>query len=81
MRFDKLDLYVTAFLGYNSMQAVYDKNNIYRDSLNHRVDAFSAGPIIGAKFYFNRHLGIYAEAGLARVAFIGAGLTWNIRTN
>lgn len=77
MKKDKVDLYVSAFVGYVGMNMVYDKNNIYRDTLNYSEHALNAGVIAGGRFYFNKHVGLYAEAGLAREAFIGGGVSLN----
>ena len=74
------DLYFTAFSGYTSRSLVYDKSNIYRDSLNYNVDAFSIGGILGFRYLITRQFGLYVESGISRKFFIGGGISFAFRS-
>jgi hypothetical protein len=73
-------LYLAAFPGYTSRSLVYDKTNIYRNSLNYNINALSVGGILGFRYFIFKKLGIYGEAGLSRNIFLGAGLTYQIQS-
>jgi hypothetical protein len=75
---DKTDLYLAAFSGYTTRSFVYDKKNIYRDSLNYSIDALSIGAILGFRYFISKQIGVYGEAGLSRDIFLGAGVTYQI---
>lgn len=75
---EKIDLYLSAFSGYTRRALVYDKKNIYRDSLNYSADALSAGGILGFSYFISKKIGVYGEAGLSRKTFLGAGVTYRI---
>ena len=76
---EKIDLYLTGFFGYTTRSLVYDKSNIYRDSLNYSVDATTVGAILGFRYFINTVIGFYFEAGLSRNSFLGAGVSFNIK--
>ena len=75
---DRTDLYLSAFSGYTSRSLVYDKTNIYRDSLNYSIKALSIGGIIGFRYFVSEHIGLFGEVGLSREVFLGGGITYNI---
>ena len=75
---EKADLYVAGFSGYTRMALVLDQNDIYRDSLDYRVKAFSAGPIIGFRYAISQRFAFYLEAGTSRKFFVGGGVTFKI---
>ena len=75
---EKIDLYLSAFSGYTKRALVYDKKNIYRDSLNYNTDAFSVGGILGVRYFISKKIGVYGEAGLSRKTFLGGGVTYQI---
>jgi hypothetical protein len=74
----KADLYLIAFSGYTSRALVYDKSNIYRDSLNYKVDAFNIGGILGFRYLITQKIGLYGETGVSRKFFLGAGISFKI---
>ncbi|HEX6432480.1 MAG TPA: hypothetical protein VF008_32525 [Niastella sp.] len=69
-------LYLTAFSGYSTFALVVDKNNIYRDSINYKVDDFSIGGILGFRYLITRQFGFYVESGISRKFFVGGGLSF-----
>lgn len=74
----KTDLYLSAFTGYTARKLVYDKTNIYRDVLNHHINAFSIGGILGFRYSISEKFGLYAETGLSRKIFYGGGATYHL---
>lgn len=77
---EKADMYLAVFSGYTTRSLVYDKSNIYRDSLNYNVDAFSYGGILGFRYLITKKIGLYGETGLSRKFFIGGGISFIINT-
>jgi hypothetical protein len=75
---DKIDLYAAAFSGYTSREFLYDKNNIYRDSLNFNIHTLSVGGILGGRYFITEHIGLYGEVGLSRDLFLGGGVTYQL---
>jgi hypothetical protein len=75
---DKIDLYAAGFSGYTSRSLVYDKKNIYRDTLNYNIDALSVGGLLGGRYFISKHVGVYGEAGFSRQLFLGAGVTYKL---
>jgi hypothetical protein len=75
---EKADLYLAGFSGYTTMALKLDKNDIYRDSLDYRVKAFSAGPILGFRYAVSPRFAFYLEAGTSRMFFVGGGVTFKI---
>ena len=75
---EKIDLYLSAFSGYTKRSLVYDKKNIYRDSLNYNTDAFSVGGILGVRYFISKEIGVFGEVGFSRKAFLGGGVTYQI---
>lgn len=73
-----IDLYTTAFIGAAIYSLEYDKKNIYRDSLNRKFNAMNIGGLLGFRYYVTRVIGFYAEGGISREFFIGAGVSLNI---
>jgi hypothetical protein len=76
---EKIDLYMGPFFGYTNHSLVYDKKNIYRDSLNFKKDAVNAGGIFGFRYYITKNVGLYAEAGMARKFFMNGGVSFNLK--
>lgn len=79
-KYERADLYLTAFLGYTTRYLAYDKSNIYRDSLSYKVHALSAGGILGFRYLLTKSFGLYAEAGLSKKFFAGGGISFNINS-
>ena len=77
---EKTDLYVALFSGYTTRSLSYDQSNIYHDSLNYKVDAFSVGGILGFRYWINQKFGAYAEAGQSRKFFLGGGISFKINS-
>lgn len=77
---NQTDLYFGAFSGYIVRALVYDESNIYRDSLNYKVDAFGFGGIAGFRYLLNHSLGFYCETGFSRKFFIGGGVSIKIKS-
>ncbi len=75
----QIDFYVAAFSGYTSRSFVYDKKNIYRDSLNYSINALSVGGLLGFRYFISKHIGVYGEVGLSKDIFLGAGVTYQVR--
>ena len=73
---ERTDLYLKVFSGFTSRSLVYDKWNIYRDSLNYQIKVLSLGSILGLRYYVNKWFGFYAEIGISREVFIGGGVTF-----
>ena len=77
---EKCDFYLAPFVGYTTRSLIYDKSNIYRDSLNYTVDAVSVGGIFGFRYLITKNFGVYGEAGLSRKFFVGGGISFNINS-
>ncbi|MFZ6025177.1 MAG: hypothetical protein ACOYVG_12075 [Bacteroidota bacterium] len=76
---EKADLYITSFAGYITRALVYDRTNIYRDSLNYKTNDFGAGGIVGFHYFFNNRLGLYIETGISKEFFIGGGVAYKFQ--
>ena len=72
------DLYLKLFSGFTSRSLVYDKTNIYRDSLNYHINTLSLGSILGLRYFINTWFGLYAEIEISRELFFGGGVTFRI---
>ncbi len=75
---ERTDIYAAAFIGDAIYSLVYDKKNIYRDSLNQKVSAINVGGILGFRYFITRIIGLYAEGGLSRKFFMSGGISINI---
>jgi hypothetical protein len=74
----KTDLYVAAFIGDAIYSLVYDKKNIYHDSLNQKVNSVNIGGIAGVRYYITGIIGLYVESGLSGKFFMSGGISFNI---
>ena len=77
-RYESTDLYLSGFSGFTTRALVFDKNNIYRDDLNYKTNAFSVGGILGGRFLITNRMSLYGEAGYSRKLFLGGGVTYHI---
>ena len=77
---EKADLYMAAFFGYTNRFLVYDQTNIYRDSLNYKVDAISIGILLGLRYFITKNFGLYIETGLSRKFSMSGGISFNINS-
>ncbi len=75
------DLYIAAFFGYASHSLVFDRKNVDNDHINYHVGEINAGSMLGFRYYLSRNIGLYAEAGVSRKFFAGAGLSLNINSD
>jgi hypothetical protein len=77
---NKADLYAGVFSGYITRSLVYDRSNIYRDSLSYSINALNIGGLTGIRYYINPRFGLFCEAGFSRKFFIGAGVSFIIHS-
>lgn len=70
---DKLDLYVTMILGAEIENYSDDFETLY----DNQTTVF-VGPVLGARYYFGKSFGIYAEGGRGSFSFLKLGVSLKI---
>lgn len=66
----KLDLYVTLIMGMT-----FFNNTGFLDDNRYNNSKFDFGPVLGARYYFNKKFGVYAEGGRGALSYFTLGLT------
>jgi hypothetical protein len=73
---DKLDIYVTPWLGYNIRSANWiDNNNGLGNSLDFD-SRLQGGVQLGVRYFFNENIGIFGEFGGTPTSFSNLGVTF-----
>lgn len=77
LRSDKLDVYITGWLGYNLRTARYTGPGSDPD-LYSWGNRFQGGAQAGIRYFFNDFIGVFGEVGGTPTSFTNAGVTFKI---
>jgi len=73
---DKVDLYIGILLGYQTTSYSGPDGDIYRGLYNNRG---TSGVTVGGRYYFNKNLAVFAEAGRSLYGALNVGLTLRLK--
>lgn len=73
---DDLDVYVTAWLGYNFRRARFTGDGINSFTIGTWGNRFQGGAQIGVRYFFTENIGVFGEIGGTPTSYSNAGLTF-----
>ena len=79
LKSNKLDIYVTPWLGYNIRNAKWVDNDGFSSSNVAWGNRFQGGAQIGVRYFVNDHIGFFGEWGGTPTAYANIGLTVNFK--
>jgi len=75
---EKLDTYSSAVLGYSFLREKTTGEGITDQFSAINIPSFVYFTSVGARYYFNEHLGLYGEFGYGSITYANAGLTYRL---